>query len=385
MGNPNDDCDGDGWSLADGDCCDSAGYCSATPHLVNPGAFEYIGNAVDDDCDGLIDNIVPPCDGLLTNSNSADALDYARAMDLCQTTGENEPLATRRWGVISGQFTRTGDASPPASMSRAIRSGFGDMITPIHGGRVAVLSTGAAASMGQTGPAYVEFQPGYATGTQSQFPQDWYAANGYTLPNAPNCPSPQGDLAYDPIMLRLRIRVPTNAKSFSMASWYFSAEFPEYVCTRFNDFFVVLIDSPPPEWPNPPDKNLAIYRVSNPPRIFPIGVNLASDPAAQNLFSVCMPGTIGCEGGYIHTYAPCVSGPTFLQGTGFDVPQTDTCGEANLAGGSTGWLTTVGNVAAGQVMEIRIALWDTSDGMYDSLVLLDNWTWNVWPAAPGTF
>jgi hypothetical protein len=56
-----------------------------------------------------------------------------------------------------------------------------------------------------------------------------------------------------------------------------------------------------------------------------------------------------------------------------------------MVGGSTGWLTTVGNVAPGQVMEIRIAVWDTSDGVWDSLVLLDNWVWNVYPASPGTF
>ena len=35
-------------------------------------------------------------------------------------------------------------------------------------------------------------------------------------------------------------------------------------------------------------------------------------------------------------------------------------------------------------MELRVAIWDTGDGIYDSLVLLDNWLWNLSPASPGT-
>ena len=83
--------------------------------------------------------------------------------------------------------------------------------------------------------------------------------------------------------------------------------------------------------------------------------------------------------------ATCLSGPTYLQGTGFDDTSQQGCGASNMLGGGTGWLTTAGNVAPGQTMEIRIALWDTSDGVWDSLVLLDNWVWNVYPAQPGTW
>ena len=37
----------------------------------------------------------------------------------------------------------------------------------------------------------------------------------------------------------------------------------------------------------------------------------------------------------------------------------------------------------GETFEIRFAIWDTSDGIYDSLVLLDNWQWNVDASEPG--
>jgi len=387
VGGPTDDCDADGWTVTTGDCCDSPGACSTEPKLVNPGAYEHIGNSVDDDCDGATDNVTANCDGFINNSNTSDPLDYARAMELCQLTKEYEPLPTRKWGVIDGRLTLAdGKTLLPAaaSVSRSVRSGFGDAITPYRGGRLAVLSSGNAASVNQTNPSYSIFQPGATIGTSSSFPADWFAAHNYQLPNAPGCPEPSGTTANDSVMLTLRIRVPTNAKSFSLLSWFFSAEFPEYVCTQFNDFYVVLVDSPPPQWPNPSDKNLAVFRVTNPPKTIPVGVNLAMDPDAQGLFSVCQKGEIGCSGG-VNGYAPCLNGPTFLKGTGFDDTSVGGCGTSNLLGGSTGWLATVGNVAPGQIMTIRIALWDTSDNAWDSLVLLDAWNWNINPASPGTF
>ncbi len=80
------DLDGDGWNVCQGDCCDAPGVCG-NPELVNPGAYEVPGNKVDDDCDGVIDNPVPACDtGLATNSSTP--MDYAKAIDLCQTTTE---------------------------------------------------------------------------------------------------------------------------------------------------------------------------------------------------------------------------------------------------------------------------------------------------------
>src|SRR5690606_14288452 len=85
--------------------------------------------------------------------------------------------------------------------------------------------------------------------------------------------------------------------------------------------------------------------------------------------------------------ASCISGPNLLAGTGFDVVDGG-CGtppnSSDLAGGGTGWLTTAGNVVPGEIMELRVAARDTSDAFFDSLVMLDNWLWNLSPASPGT-
>ena len=54
-----------------------------------------------------------------------------------------------------------------------------------------------------------------------------------------------------------------------------------------------------------------------------------------------------------------------MYGTSPAAPDIDT------VGGGTGWLTISGNVMPGEVMELRIAIWDAGDSAFDSLVILD--------------
>ena len=60
------------------------------------------------------------------------------------------------------------------------------------------------------------------------------------------------------------------------------------------------------------------------------------------------------------------------------------CGANNLSGGGTGWLVTSGNVKGGEIITLRIAVWDTSDGILDSLAIVDNFQWSVDASTPGT-
>jgi hypothetical protein len=367
------DSDNDGWTVCGGDCCDEIGPNCLNPELVNPGAFEVGDNMVDDDCDGTKDNAIPLCDGGLA-SNSGNALDYAKAIDLCQFTTENPPLPQKKWGVISGALTRANGSGSPNANSRSIRDKFGTNNPAKKGQRLAVLSSGYAAAPGQTSPNYAAFQTGIDTGTSSPAPADWIAANGGSFPNAPGCPGAAGTTAYNPVQLKLRIRVPTNANSFSAKMFFYSAEYPEYVCTSFNDFFVTLVDSTDPE--NPSDKNIAIYENNN--QTWPVGVNLVK--SAPGLFTQCQNGQIGQCGG-VSNYNGCVSTSEVI-GTGFDV-NASACGHFGYTGGGTGWLTMSGNVSPGETMEIRFTIWDTGDGVWDSLVLLDSWEWSVQAAQPG--
>ena len=87
------DLDDDGWTLAQGDCCDEAGPACSDPAKVNPGAFEYLGNGVDDDCDPATSDTmaVPDCSPSPLVAPTS-ATDLVKAMDLCQTTTENPPI-----------------------------------------------------------------------------------------------------------------------------------------------------------------------------------------------------------------------------------------------------------------------------------------------------
>jgi len=372
MVDENIDADGDGYTTCGGDCCDST-EC-AEPAKVNPGAFDVAGNGVDDDCDGIVDNSVPLCDqGLMSNSSSAT--DFAKAIDICQTASASD----MKWGLLDAQLTFPDGTGVPDPNSHSIRPKFGSQTMPQAGLSMAVLSSGVAAAKGDVNPAYQAFVS-YSSTNESAFPADFVAAHAGTLPNAPGCPAPNGTTANDPVMLTLKVRVPSNAHSFSIKSNFYSAEFPEWTCSPYNDFFVILLDSTFTGNPgNPIDKNLAFYTDPNTMMNYPVGVNLAH---GTGLFTQCVNGSTGCDG-TAGSITSCV-GTANLTGTGFDDPAPGSCDGNSLNGGGTGWLTTTGNVVPGETITVRIAIWDTSDHAYDSLALIDAFTWSVDGAQPGT-
>lgn len=370
------DADGDGWGVCSGDCCDIDGDACFAPAQVNPGAFEYVGNDVDDDCDGEMDELAEACDAGLA-SGSGEPLNYARAIDLCTITEESpDDPKDRTWGVISAKFSLADGKGAPAAVSRSIRTGFGAAIKPQKHNSLIVLSSGHAADATDKSPAYAPFESGQDLKTTSPPPMDWLAANDGKIPNPPGCPAPLVPAANDAVMLTLRIRVPTNASSFSARMYFMSAEYPEYVCSKYNDFFVALVDSKAVG--NPADKNVAVYDDGK--TQWPIGVNIVK--VADGLFSQCEGGPVGCAG-VDGVYNGC-KGTAELVGTGFDAFDNFACNaQQKLAGGGSGWLTLRGNVDPGEVMEIRLAVWDTGGHLYDSLVLLDAWEWSLDPAEPG--
>ena len=179
----------------------------------------------------------------------------------------------------------------------------------------------------------------------------------------------------------MRVRVPTNAKSFKLSVNFYSAEFPEWTCTSFNDFFIVLLDSTYAGDPaNPTDKNLAFYQAPGTTNKVPVGVNLGF--GNTGLFTQCVNGSTGCDG-TPGTISTCID-TTLLAGTGFDDPEAGACDTNSVTGGATGWLVTSGNVTPGEVITLRIAVWDTSDHAWDSLAVVDGFQWSTEVAQPGT-
>jgi hypothetical protein len=370
------DTDEDGFGPADGDCDD-------TNPLVNPAAFDFIGNGLDDDCEGTVDTARAPCDAGLP-SNPSSAATYALALDLCRTAVEAPPANERTWGVIDGALTLADGTGEPDAVSRSIRSSFGSNNPPRFGNALAILSTGGAAAPGQVEPEHLPFQIGASRGTRSGLPASWLAANGGEPPIAPGCPvlNHRFDAA-DSTLLRLRIRVPSNARSFRLAAKHFDADYPEFACSPYNDFFLVLLDSSFAGTPaNPADGNLAVVDGIG------VGVNLVQ--GSSGLFQDCQNGPTGCASTAVDgVYASCV-GTDGLLGTGFDLAfppgqggEPSYCSPSELTGGATAWLAVRGNVVPGETIELRIAIWDVGDGSWDSSVLLDDFRWFPTEIEPG--
>jgi hypothetical protein len=344
---------------------------------VNPGAFDAPGNMFDDDCNGVADDTLLLCDQGL-NSNSTDAMDFAKAIDICQTATTTD----KRWGVIDAKVSLADGTGVPDKEGYSIRPRFGSGVLPQGGVNLAIISSGGAAAKGDVNPGYHDFVSYVHTGTNtSGYPADFYAANGNMIPNAPGCAAPSGTNANDPVMLTFRVRVPSNAKSFKLYTNFYSAEFPEWTCSSFNDFFVVLLDSTYMGDPaNPMDKNLAFYQAPGSMTKVPVGVNLGH--GNTGLFTQCVNGNTGCSG-VAGTISTC-TGTNLLAGTGFDDPNGGSCDANALEGGATGWLETRGNVVGGEIITLRIAIWDTSDWSWDSLAVVDGFQWSTEVAQPGT-
>jgi hypothetical protein len=352
------DADGDGWTSCGGDCCDSYSPLCKNPKLSNPGGYEYPNDGEDNDCDPLTPDVPVPC-STSVKLTGVTGIDIAKAMDLCVFTTPNPPGGKPQWGVISAeQFLSDGSTPTAAQLTTiqdkqsAILDGYGSTIVPNVGPTFAALSTGVMRD--QNDPGYA----GTSTdlGVSSAPPAAYLLANGGKLPSTPNClgtACPVGSGAKDPVLVRLKIRTPANAASFTYDFRFFSSEYWTFQCTTFNDFFLALYTSTwkpdplanPPQSPLPFDKNVAIDGT-----LHPISVN-------NGFFDVCAPKE--CN--------PCPAGFADLAGTGMQLMNT---------GGGTKWLKNDVPIVPGETITLDLTLFDVQDPNLDSLVLLDNFHWN---------
>jgi hypothetical protein len=366
---PNGDFDKDGWTPAEGDCND----CDPN---VNPGAIDIVnffknpdgtstsiplpdGQQVDEDCSGKAR--LPTDDTSCDAGLGPDALspyDAARSMGLCSLLVPENPASKkdRKWGVIAAQFSDIAGpffkspiqkSSLPMNLNFGILPAFGKATVPFEGHTFFSLSSGEARAPGQTGylPDIVQaFAKGYTSDYPTGFPKD--GSCGIT--GTPN----------DGVALDLKIRVPTNAKSFSFQFRFFTNEYPMFTCQQYNDVFAVLMDPSPLPAGDPMYPDIAFETTASGKRNV-IGVN------NESFLSACDPDPIA------PTYVNC-KGSVDLAGTGFE-------GHAASA-----WLRSLSPVTPGSIINLRFAIWDSTDGVLDSTVVIDDFRWRAEGGKVGT-
>lgn len=324
---PDFDSDKDGYPVKfDCDDCD--------PN-VNNGSFEIAENGVDDDCNGDVDEEPDSSDADISIDTS-DAFEAARAIGLWKKA---DPKG-RDWGVIAAAWVLPDGKKLSDLRGAGVVPSFG-VNEPPSGSTMLALSSGYARAPDQDGWEE-SMTKGYESGTPAGYPKESKACEGVA----------SGE-AHDGTSLLLKIRVPSNVKSFSYQQFFLTHEYPRYICSTYNDFFVTIMTPKPA---GQKDGNIAFDQDGN-----PISVN-------NSLLQVCEPSE------ETPTPFPCPLGNELLAGTGFD--HSGGFGP-DEPGGGTGWLTTSAPVKPGSEITLLFSIWDSGDTSLDSTVLIDDFQFSL--------
>ena len=347
---PDDDVDGDGFTPAQGDCedCDPDRNPNSIEVVTDPGGTPY-----DEDCDGETDeDDTVLCDAAIA-VDDLDPYSAVRAIELCKTAADDKD-----WGVVSAQWTLADGTAPPQGILQAFHlghgmlSGFGPNVTMQAGDRMLALSSGTARQPNDPGFKDVGgFAKNYTCAQPIGFPKE-----------SPACPNVTTGEPNDSAGLLVEIRPPSNATGFSFDFKFYTYEWPGFVCSSYNDFFIALLTP----FPNGQmDGNIAYDKMGN-----PVSVNNAFIEACG------CPGNppVPCEAGG-KTFE-CPLGDIELLGTGFGFD----AGGFGQDHGATGWLRTNAPIEnKGQAITVQFAVYDSSDGVLDTTTLIDNWRWLASP------
>jgi hypothetical protein len=259
------------------------------------------------------------------------------------------------WGVVSAKWVLADGQPPPAGylqqfhLGHGILPAFGNIVSPRHGEAMLVLSSGTARGPNDIGYQDVSgFGKGYQSGHPVGFPKE-----------SPSCPGSITGTPNDSTGLEVTLRTPANAHGITFDFDFYTYEWPNYVCSQYNDFFVALL-SPFPVGQN--DGNISFDSMGNPVSVNNAFLEVCGCPG--NPPSACFAGgkTFQCSLGNLE-----------LIGTGFGF---DTGFEDHAA---TSWLATQAPIEPQSEIEVLWSVYDSGDGALDSTALIDNFRWIAQP------
>jgi hypothetical protein len=253
---------------------------------------------------------------------------------LAEALGACPPsLASAEFRLADGSVPGAPALAEMADFQSAIFQGFGTGgLTATAGGAMVALSSGRARD--EDSPGFVSPEDGEVWGRSTTGPEPFMSVHNNAFPGADGCPNGPNE-AHDAVVLRLTFTVPPGAARLAFDWRYLSADYPEWLCTSFVDFFLaVVIEGGSPSLPL--DRNVALD-----------GTGL---PVSGN-----SPDLIFCSG--------CPGGTGPLAGTGYG------------ASAASDWHPAFVPVVPGETLVLDLAAFDVGDGQTDELVLLDGLRW----------
>ena len=297
-------------------CFNGGDDCYDYSPAVNPQEIEIEGDGLDNDCDGekAGEEIGPPplqCTGPCTGQTLDAAL---CALDICYPD------------LVQGKQVYSPTNDNINNAWNAVE----------HYG----YATNDLAPFGP--PSYLLLGSGFVTTTSHQD----------SLPGSGSAPDPfanDGYSMHDSVEFKVVMKSPLGVNGFSIDYIFMSAEYEEWIGSSFNDKFYVILNAE--KTTNGKDQVINFTKCSNP--------NVYWD-YIQDGQKWCF---IAINTAFSE---PCYSPSTNIAGTGHE------CG---AGGSSTGWLTTTWPIEPDEQFELRFHIHDTSDQIYDSTVVIDNFQW----------
>ena len=403
--------DGDGFTICtpDGskiwDCCDNIHMCDTDrPELIHPEQIECKGNGLDDNCDGNIDpDDAPQCgdqtavvvadckmktrscsdlgkwkynDGQNTFAETG-IREIANALDMClDNIGSHE--TPDEGGIIEIKVLQSGLATNPDPRQVNVVDGMYDVngvkrIAPREGNSFIILSSGVA-----TDAKNMEHQGDLHIGGGHKIPEPYYSAHNEHLQSHKDCDS--SDTINDSVHLHIKMRAPKNAQGFSFDFRFFSREYPYYVCSHFNDFFLTLLtdESGKPIAGVNPDGNISFDKAGNPVSVNNAFFTTCANPKCRLPFASSQngcPAVMACDPNANTCGTGCVDGSDDLAAYYENYYASSNDYTSRKRGGGTAWLTTQAPVVPGEIFNLDFYIWDTGDQVLDSSVIIDNFQW----------